>query len=420
MTQLDKARKKIYTKEMRFISRYEDIDIKILIDNVRKGTVVIPANRNHKSLKRPIGIGKDLKVKVNANIGGSPLDLSLKKELKKMEVAIEAGADTIMDLTIANNPKDIDRIRRKILEKSSVPVGTVPIYQAVIEAGGPQNLTIKKYLEVYERQAKEGVDFTTVHAGIKRRALSLVKKRLIPCVSRGGSIILSWMKKNREENFLYKYFDDILDIAKEFDVTISLGDGLRPGCIFDATDRAQIYELKVLGELVIRAQERGVQVMVEGPGHIPLNEIEKNIKLEKRICKDAPFYVLGPLPIDRAVGYDHIASAIGGAWAGYLGADFLCYVTPREHIGLPDINDVREGVIVTKIASSIADLARGNKNERLKNNLISSARKAFNWNKMLDLSIDPEKFEDLLTQSIRLNKGCSMCGDKFCALRIFR
>jgi len=307
-----------------------------------------------------------------------------------------------------------------LLVNCPVPLGTVPIYQVAVEVGCPHNMDIKTYLKVFKKQAEEGVDFFTVHAGVRRKALELVKKRLIPVVSRGGSFILSWMKKNNKENFLYEYFDEILDIAREYNVTLSLGDGLRPGCIFDATDKAQIYELKVLGELAEKAKAKNVQVMIEGPGHIPLHQIEKNVKLEKKICKGAPFYVLGPLPIDRAAGYDHIASGIGGALAAFFGADFLCYVTPREHIGLPSEEDVREGVIVTKIAALIADLARGNREEFLKNKLISKARKNLDWQRMKDFVIDREKFEKYLGEKIYpKRKGCSMCGDKFCALKVF-
>jgi len=405
---------------LRHIAEKENIDINLLKRNIARGLTVILANKNHKNL-RPTAVGKDLTVKVNANIGASPVDLDLRKELKKTKVAIEAGADTIMDLTVANNPADIDKIRKAIIENCVQPLGTVPIYQAAVEAGDPQDMTLKNYLKVYERQAKEGVDFTTVHAGITKVSLGLVKKRLMPVVSRGGSFLLDWMAKNNRENFLYKYFDIILDIAKEYNVTISLGDGLRPGCIADSTDKAQIYELRVLGELTLRARQRGVQVIIEGPGHIPLNEIQKNVELEKKICGGAPFYVLGPLPIDTAVGYDHIACSIGGALAAYFGADFLCYVTPKEHIGLPSIEDVREGVVVTKIAASIADIARGNKKLISQSKLMSKARKNFNWAKMSEYAIDSKKFRELIRKIPRLKRGgCSMCGDKFCALRVYR
>jgi phosphomethylpyrimidine synthase len=282
-------------------------------------------------------------------------------------------------------------------------------------------MTLKKYLKAYERHAKEGVDFTTVHAGVTKASLNLVKRRLMPVVSRGGSFLLDWMAKNNKENFLYEYFDEILDIAREYNVTISLGDGLRPGCIADSTDKAQMHELKVLGELTLKARQKGVQVIVEGPGHIPLNEIQKNVALEKKVCQGAPFYVLGPLPIDTAVGYDHIASSIGGALAAYFGADFLCYVTPKEHIGLPNSEDVYQGVMVTKIAASVVDIARGNKKLASRSGLMSRARKSFDWAKMSEYAIDRKKFKELLKESPKLEKGgCSMCGDEFCALKVYR
>lgn len=419
MTQLEIAKKGKISKEMAYVAEQEGIGGEILKKNIVRGLAVIPANKEHKNLK-PIGIGKGLRIKVNANIGASPLDLALKAELKKLKVAIEAKADAIMDLTIARDSGDIDKIRRAIIEHCPLPLGTVPIYQAAIEAGGVDELTIENYLDVYEKQAKEGVDFTTVHAGVTQAGLKLVKKRLMPVVSRGGSFLLHWMEKNRKENFLYQHFDEILNIARQYDVTISLGDGLRPGCIADSTDDAQIYELKILGELAQRARERGVQVIIEGPGHIPLDEIQKNVQLEKEICAGAPFYVLGPLPIDTAVGYDHIACAIGGALAGYYGVDFLCYVTPKEHIGLPDVDDVRQGVVITKIAASIADLARGNKKAIAESKAMSAARKGFDWQEMLKHAIDSKRFKELIGKEPRLKKGgCSMCGDEFCALKIF-
>ncbi|MFA6358039.1 MAG: phosphomethylpyrimidine synthase ThiC [Candidatus Omnitrophota bacterium] len=402
------------------IAKKEDIGIDLLKRNISRGLVVIPANKNHKNLK-PIAVGKDCTVKVNANIGASSVDFNLSKELKKLKAAVEAGADTIMDLTVVDNSADIDKVRSAIIENCPKPVGTVPIYQAAIESGNPQNMAIKDYLKIFERQAKEGVDFFTVHAGITKASLGMIRKRFIPVVSRGGSFLLNWMKKNKKENFLYEYFDELLDIAKEYSVTISLGDGLRPGCIADSTDKAQVYELEVLGELASKARNKGVQIIIEGPGHIPLNEIQKNVKLEKEICGGAPFYVLGPLPIDTAVGYDHIACSVGGALAGYFGADFLCYVTPKEHIGLPGIEDVRQGVVITKIAASIADIARGNKRAIAQNKLMSKARKRFDWVKMSKYAIDRKKFKELLSKAPRLKKGgCSMCGDEFCALKVYR
>ncbi len=415
MTQIQDAQKNKITKEMKIVARNEKISLSQLKKKVAEGLVVIPANKRHKNLK-PIGIGSGLRIKINANIGTSPIKSDLKQELEKLKVALEAGADTIMDLSTSKNA---DELRKKIIENCNVPLGTVLIYQVVIEAGGIENMDIDSYLRVFEKQAKDGVDFVTCHAGVTRGALPLIKKRLMKCVSRGGSFLLAWMKYHQKENFLYENFDEILKIAKDYDVTLSLGDGLRPGCLADATDKAQIQELKILGELAQRAKEKGVQVMIEGPGHIPLNEIERNVELEKKYCKNAPFYVLGPLPTDIATGYDHISCAIGGAIASWKGADFLCYVTPREHIGLPDINDVREGVIVTKIAAHIGDIARGNKEAILRDYKMTKAREKVNWEEMLKYVIDPKKFIELRREECKKNprlkkaKYCSMCGP-FC------
>ena len=417
MTQIEYAKAGKMTKQMKRIAQQEDLEPVSLKENIASGLAVVLANKEHDNLK-PVAVGRKLSVKVNANIGASPVELSSEKEIRKLAAAVEAGADTIMDLTIANDPKEIDGMRKTIIKNCPLPLGTVPIYQAAIEAGDATDMTIENYLKVFQKHATDGVDFTTVHAGVTSGSVRLVKQRLMPVVSRGGSFMLHWIVKNGKESFLYEHFDRILEIAKEYDVTISLGDGLRPGCLADATDKAQIYELRVLGELVQRAREAGVQVMVEGPGHIPLNEIEENVRLEKEICQGAPFYVLGPLPIDTAAGYDHIACSIGGALAGYLGADFLCYVTGKEHIGLPDIEDVREGVIVTKIAASVADIARGNKQAILKSQLMSEARKNFDWDKMQKHAINPAYFKQLVGSKPRLSKGgCSMCGDEFCALK---
>ncbi len=412
-TQLTKAGSNEITKEMIYVAEQENMDVNVLKENMAKGLVVIPANDYHINLK-PVGIGFGLKTKVNANIGTSPIKSDLETELKKLDVAIKAGADTIMDLSLGN---DLNKIRQKIIENSPVPVGTVPIYQAVIEIGNPEDLTLNKYLEVFERHARDGVDFATVHAGVTKQALPLLEKRLMPTVSRGGTFLTNWMKEHDKQSFLYEGFDKVLDIAKEYDVTISLGDGLRPGCIEDATDKAQLFELKILGELTGRCREKGVQVMVEGPGHIPLNEIQRNMELEKQICKNAPFYVLGPLPTDVAVGYDHIACAIGGALAGMYGADFLCYVTPKEHVSLPNIEDVREGVIVTKIAAHIADIAKGKKLSKQQDRYMSEARSKLDWEAMAKYALDKRTFRELIKAECKDNpniySGCSMCG-KYC------
>lgn len=421
MTQLQSAIKNKITNEMKIVAKDENMKVNLLKKKIAKGLVVIPANINHKNLK-PIGIGLGLKIKVNTNIGTSQTKSDLKTELKKLKIAIEAHTDTVMDLSTSS---DVDKIRKKIIEKCNVPLGTVPIYQAAIEAGEVEKMNKDIYLKVFEKHAQNGVDFVTVHAGVTKKAFPLIKKRVMKCVSRGGSFLLAWMKYHKKENFLYKYFDEVLEIAKKYDVTLSLGDGLRPGCIADATDKAQIQELKILGQLAEKAKQAGVQVMIEGPGHIPLNEIGKNVELEKKYCNNAPFYVLGPLPTDIATGYDHIACAIGGALAAWKGADFLCYVTPKEHIGLPDVEDVREGTIVTKIAAHIADIARGNREAVLRDYEMAKAREKVNWDKMLKYAVDKEKFIKLRREECKKNpqlakvKYCSMCGP-FCVFRIFK
>ena len=420
MTQLEHARQKQITSEMKVVAEYENIEVELLRDRIEQGLVVIPANINHKNLV-PKGIGFGLKTKINANIGASPVKSDLATEIKKLEVAIDAGADAMMDLSIGD---DIDAIRKEILSKCTVPLGTVPLYQTAVEAKEIKNMNIEAYLNVLEKQGKDGVDFITVHAGVTRDVLPLVEKRLMKCVSRGGSFLLAWMRHHQQENFLYEHFDKVLDIAKQYDMTISLGDGLRPGCIADATDEAQMHELKILGELTQVAREKGVQVIIEGPGHVPLNEVEKNVELAKKYCNNAPFYILGPLPTDVATGYDHIACAIGGALACSKGADFLCYVTPREHIGLPNIEDVREGVVVAKIAAHIADIAKGNKVAIARDRTMSAARYAVDWNEMVKHVIDPKKFLELRREECSANedlknndKYCSMCGP-FCAYKL--
>ncbi|MBU1198395.1 MAG: phosphomethylpyrimidine synthase ThiC [Nanoarchaeota archaeon] len=424
MTQLIKVRQGIYTDIMALVDEEEGVPRAALRENLINGWVVIPANKSHKFL-HPIGIGKGLRVKVNANLGASPAKSDLEDELKKLDVTLKAGADTVMDLTVLKDVVKIDDIRRALIEKCPVPIGTVPIYQAAVEAEGFENMSIDNYLRVFEKHARDGVDFATVHAGVTREAISLLEKRLLGVVSRGGSFLVRWMKKHNRQSFLYEHFDKVLDIAKEYDVTISLGDGLRPGAIEDSTDEAQVSELKIISELADKCRDYGVQVMIEGPGHVPLHEIEKNVKLEKELCKGAPFYVLGPLPTDIATGYDHIACAIGGALAAFHGADFLCYVTPKEHIGLPDLDDVREGVIVTKLAAHIADVARGNRQAVERNKRMSEARRDFNWDLMQELSLDPKKFHVLRKAECDKNPilenadYCSMCGE-FCAVRVYK
>lgn len=410
-TQLGHAVEGVVTPELRYVAEDEEVDVDLLRRYVAEGLVVILANVNHKKIKC-VGVGYGLKTKVNANIGTSPIKCNLQNEKRKLDAAIGAGTDTIMDLSIGG---DLDKIRRELIMSSVVPVGTVPIYQAVIEAENPEELSLDRYLEVFERHARDGVDFATVHAGVTREALPLLENRLMPMVSRGGSFLVNWMKAHDKQSFLYGGFDKVLEIARKYDVTLSLGDGLRPGCIEDATDEAQMCELRVLGELTERCRRRGVQVMVEGPGHIPLNEIEKNIRLEKEICSNAPFYVLGPLPTDIAAGYDHIACAIGGALAGMHGADFLCYVTPKEHISLPDVDDVRSGVVVTKIAAHIADIAKGRVLSKRVDKQMARARSELDWIRMARYVIDPRRFRELVKEECvdnpEISRYCSMCGE---------
>lgn len=420
MTQLLKAREGITTEEMKKVAQDENISPYVIRDKVAAGKIVIPANINHKSLI-PKGIGEGLKVKINANIGTSEHRCLYQDELRKLRTAIEKGVDSVMDLSTGGN---LDQIRRETIEKSTVPVGTVPFYQAASETVAKMDDVTKMsgnhLFEVIEKHAQDGVDFLTVHVGVTREILGVLKKypRLTGVVSRGGSLTLAWMEKNNAENPLYERFDELLKICRKYDVTLSLGDGLRPGSLADATDNLQLMELMKLGELVKAAREYGVQVMVEGPGHVPINQIETNIRLMKRLCDGAPFYVLGPLVTDVAPGYDHITAAIGGAWAAYFGADFLCYVTPSEHLGLPTVEDVEEGVIALKIAAHAADIARGNQDAFNWDYKMSKARKELNWEEQYRLSINPER-----ARKIRESRGpedistCTMCG-KLCAMKI--
>jgi phosphomethylpyrimidine synthase len=421
-TQLAKARKGEVTLEMEAVAQTERIDPQRLMEQVAKGKVVIPANKRHRGL-RPIGIGEGLTVKVNANIGTSSDHCDPNEELAKLEAAIEAGADTVMDLSTGG---DIDAIRKLILERSPLPVGTVPIYQAAIEVaerkGGIVLMTPDDIFEVIERHAKDGVDFVTVHCGVTQSTLERLKAqgRITDIVSRGGAFLATWMIYNEQENPLYEHFDRLLEIAQQYDVTLSLGDGLRPGCLADATDRPQIQELLLLGELAEQAWKEEVQVMIEGPGHVPLDQVATNIQLEKKLCKGAPFYVLGPLVTDVAPGYDHIVCAIGGALAAFYGADFLCYVTPAEHLKLPTPADVREGVIATRIAGHAADVARGLAKARAWDDEIARARKALDWNKQIQLAIDPAKARKYREESRpQTDEVCTMCG-KFCAIKMVR
>jgi phosphomethylpyrimidine synthase len=419
MTQKIQAQKGIITKEMKIVARDEEVSLKWLQEKIVSGRIVIPVNRNHRGVK-PVGIGEGLRIKVNTNLGTSSDHVDLEEELKKLEVSIQAGTDTVMDLSTGG---DIDAIRKEIIRHSPIPVGTVPIYEAAIKAAKKRKalakMRVEDLFEVIERQADEGVDFITVHCGVTRNAVERLKKahRLLGVVSRGGSFLIEWMIYNGRENPLYEHYDRLLEISKKYDVTLSLGDGLRPGCLADATDRPQVEETIILGELTERAWAKGVQVMVEGPGHVPLDQIEANVLLEKRLCKGAPFYVLGPLVTDVSPGYDHITCAIGGAIAGKAGADFLCYVTPSEHLKLPSVEDVREGVIATRIAGHAADIARGSKKAFQRDIEMSKARKAFDWEKQIELSLDPEKARRYHEEGKSGEKDvCTMCGE-FCAIK---
>jgi len=422
MTQLEWAKKKKITDEMRTVATNEGLTPEYIRSCIAEGTVVIPLNikrRKHKKL-RIIGIGKGLRTKVNANIGSSPDRVSIVEEKNKLDAAVEAGADSVMDLSTGG---DIEKIRRTILQHSVLPVGTVPIYQAACETvrKGKKigKMNVDAIFRIIEQQAKEGVDFITVHCGVTQRIVETLRRsgRITGIVSRGGVFLAQWIMDNDKENPLYEQFDRLLDIAYKYDVTLSLGDGLRPGCLADATDEVQIAELSVLGELSRRARERNVQVMIEGPGHVPLNQIEANVLLEKSLCRGAPFYVLGPLVTDIAPGYDHIVCAIGAAVAAASGADFLCYVTPAEHLHLPDVDDVTEGVIATRIAAHAADVAKGIKGALNWDIQISKARKSLNWKRQERLSINPKKFREKRRKwKPKDARVCTMCGE-FCAMR---
>ncbi len=416
MTQLREAKAGNITQEIRRVAREESISVDKLLRRVAAGRAVILRNVLRENSK-PVGVGEGLRVKVNANIGTSPDRIKVDEELKKARVAVEYGADTIMDLSTGG---DLDAIREKMLT-IPVPLGTVPVYQVMTEAGGRiDRITAEDILRAVERHAKQGVDFMTVHAGITMEAVERLAKtsRTTGIVSRGGSFLAHWMRVNDEENPLFREFDYVMDTAMEYDVTLSLGDALRPGCIGDSTDRAQVQELITLGELVERARKRGVQCMVEGPGHIRMDEIEANVLMEKRLCNGAPFYVLGPIVTDIAPGYDHITGAIGGALAAMHGADFLCYVTPAEHLALPTVEDVKLGVIASKIAAHAADLTRGIDRER--DEEMAQARAELNWAEQFRLCIDPAKAKEFRNRRPpKTHEACTMCGE-FCAMRLVR
>jgi len=418
MTRMEMAKKGIITDEVRLVAAAEGITPEQLSEDMAAGVSVIPINNNHKIT--PIGIGRMMRTKINANIGTSKDKISVDSEMEKLEVLVKYGADAVMDLSTGGPIKEL---RSMMLRKSPIAVGTVPIYEAAVMAaeqkGSISKMTADDLFAVIEAHAAEGVDFVTVHSGLTMRAVERLKNegRILDIVSRGGSFLLEWMIYNEKDNPLYEQYDRLLEIASKYDMTLSLGDGMRPGCLADATDRTQIEELLTLGELRDRSVESNVQVIIEGPGHVPLNQVELNVKLEKEICKGAPFYVLGPLVTDIGMGYDHITAAIGGAVAGAAGADFLCYVTPSEHIRLPSIDDVKEGVIVSKLAAHAADIAKGIKGAMDADMKMAKCRKALDWNGQIAMSLNPDKVREWRAEVPPTEtEVCSMCGE-FCAIR---
>ncbi|WP_186430783.1 phosphomethylpyrimidine synthase ThiC [Clostridium sp. BSD9I1] len=415
-TQMDAAKKGIITKEMEIVAKKENMHIEVLKKLIAEGKVAIPANKNHKSID-PEGIGEGLRTKINVNLGISKDCCDIDEEMKKVQLALDMKAEAIMDLSSFGKTEEF---RQRLVTSSSAMIGTVPIYDAVgFYDKELKDITAMEFLDVVEKHARDGVDFVTIHAGINRETANVFKrnKRLTNIVSRGGSLLYAWMELNNKENPFYEYYDELLDICEKYDLTLSLGDACRPGSINDATDACQIKELMVLGELTLRAWERNVQVIIEGPGHMALNEIKANMLLEKKLCHGAPFYVLGPIVTDIAPGYDHITSAIGGALAASCGADFLCYVTPAEHLRLPNLEDVKEGIIASKIAAHAGDIAQNIPGARNWDNEISKARQELNWEKMFELSIDPEKARRYRKESSPEHEdSCTMCG-KMCSMR---
>ncbi len=419
VTQMHLARRGIVSEEMAHVAKLERIEPELVRAEVARGRLVVPANVKHPELE-PIGIGIAATCKINANIGNSAVTSDTRGELEKLRVCLKYGADTVMDLSTGG---DIPQIREAILRASPIPVGTVPIYECLAHVKEVQDLTPRMLLDIIEAQAAQGVDYMTIHAGVLRAFIPLAAKRVTGIVSRGGALMAQWMLANGAENPLYTHFDAICEIFKKYDVTFSLGDGLRPGCLADASDEAQFAELKVLGDLTRKAWEHDVQVMVEGPGHVPLDQIPMNMERERELCDEAPFYVLGPLVTDIAPGYDHITSAIGAAVAAQHGAAMLCYVTPAEHLGLPDVDDVREGIVAYKIAAHAADVARHRPGARDRDDALSRARYAFDWKRQFELSLDPDTArakhdETLPHEAFKSAEFCSMCGPKFCSMKI--
>lgn len=421
MTQYQSAKQGIVTQEIEFVAQREGLEPELVRSEVARGRCVIPANKVHLTKRlEPMGIGVALKCKINANIGNSAVTGTADEELEKLHTAVHLGSDTVMDLSTGGN---IDSIRQALIDASPVPIGTVPMYQVIQNVKEVADLTPQNLLDMVEHQAKQGVDYMTIHAGVLLEYLPLTTNRVTGIVSRGGSLIGAWMIARHEQNPWYTHFDELCEIMREYDVTYSLGDGLRPGSLADANDKAQFAELKTLGELTLKAWNYGCQVMIEGPGHIPLHLVKMNVEKEREMCYDAPFYLLGPLVTDIAPGYDHITSAIGAALAAEAGAAMLCYVTPKEHLGLPNKDDVRQGVIAYKIAAHAGDVARGRANARMRDDALSKARFEFDWNEQFNLSLDPETArrmhdEELPQEVFKSAKFCSMCGPKFCSMRI--
>jgi phosphomethylpyrimidine synthase len=416
-SQMHYARKGVITEEMEYVARREKLEPELVRAEVARGRAIIPANINHRNLE-PMGIGVAFFCKINANIGNSATTSNIDEELEKLHRSVHYGADTVMDLSTGG---DIALIRKAIINASPVPIGTVPVYEALQRVRRPEDLTFDIMLEVIEEQAEQGVDYMTIHAGVLREFLPMTRNRITGIVSRGGALMASWMAFHKKENFLYENFERLCKVFQKHDVSFSLGDGLRPGCLADASDEAQFAELKILGELTTKAWEYDVQTMIEGPGHIPMDQIELQVKKENEMCHEAPFYTLGPLVTDIAPGYDHITSAIGAAMIGWHGASMLCYVTPKEHLGLPNADDVRQGVIAYKIAAHAADIARHRPGARDRDDALSYARFLFDWNKQFELSLDPETARRMHDETLpdgfyKDAKFCSMCGPKFCSM----
>jgi len=413
MTQIEKAKQKIITEEMKIVAKDEGIDVQKLMEDIANGHSVIMKSTKHDC--KPVAVGKGLKIKINSNIGTSNYNSDFDMELKKLEVSVKYGAHTVMDLSTGG---DISAIRKTVIEKSPVPIGTVPVYQAITKKPDVNEITEDDFIDSIKSHVEDGVDFITVHCGLTRECIPKLKSRIMGVVSRGGSFLVKWMLHHNKENPLFTRYDEIIEIAKKYDVVLSLGDGLRPGCLADATDEAQLTELKTLGKLAKRAHDAGVQVIVEGPGHVPLDQIKKNMELQKEYCNGAPFYVLGPLVTDISPGYDHLTGAIGGAIAAMNGADFLCYLTPKEHLGLPDVEHVIDGVIASKIAAHAADIANGIKGARDDDDEMARARSNLDWEKMYSLSLNPEKARSMRQDHCEEDSDvCSMCGD-FCSAKI--